>query len=239
MSRRKEVLDKQELESFDDATSSRLYHRNVNVDGHNMRKLLETGSPINSISAVDGPAALVDGDKEFGVRRNLRSSVGTPVTFTANLCVKAGLVNGELGTVRSIVYSRESEIAAKRPSYIEVEFDSYEDPSFENKCFPVLPITRTTERCGRAYTRSQFPLSVTSAITVHKAQGFTLPKVVVEIGASKAGAGLWYVALSRARKLTDLVISNSLPRSLLQSINKCMVTKKKNEFINKYFRNNG
>ena len=59
----------------------------------------------------------------------------------------------------------------------------------------------------RTLTRRQFAINVAYALTIHKAQGLTLDKAIVDIGAKEAAAGLTYVALSRVRRLEDLILS--------------------------------
>ena len=41
-------------------------------------------------------------------------------------------------------------------------------------------------------------------VTIHKAQGFTLDIVVIEVGKKKLACGLTFVACSRVHELTDL-----------------------------------
>ena len=54
-------------------------------------------------------------------------------------------------------------------------------------------------------------------LTIHKAQGLTLPKAWIDLGKTERVLGLSYVAISRVRNLESLVIE---PMSLqrLQSI---------------------
>ena len=44
------------------------------------------------------------------------------------------------------------------------------------------------------------------AITIHKSQGLTLDKAWIDLGLTEKVIGLVYVAISRVRKLTDLII---------------------------------
>ena len=43
-------------------------------------------------------------------------------------------------------------------------------------------------------------------ITIHKSQGLTIPNAVIDVGPKENVAGLAYVAISRVRKLSDLIM---------------------------------
>jgi hypothetical protein len=57
-------------------------------------------------------------------------------------------------------------------------------------------------------TRTMLPLRLAYAMTVHKCQGLTLPKVVVNLGPKEMSLGLTYVAISRVKRFTDLVVES-------------------------------
>jgi len=52
---------------------------------------------------------------------------------------------------------------------------------------------------GINHERIQIPLKLAWSITIHKSQGLTLDKVIVDIGKKECFDGLTYVALSRVR----------------------------------------
>ena len=59
-------------------------------------------------------------------------------------------------------------------------------------------------------TRTQFPLTLAWAVTIHKCQGLTLPEIVIDMTPAKGKfrPGEAYVAFSRVRTLETLHIIN-------------------------------
>ena len=64
---------------------------------------------------------------------------------------------------------------------------------------------------NRSISRTQFPLVLGWALTPWKAQGMTLDKVIVKLGASVSEPGVLFVALSRVRHPNDLMIDDDFP----------------------------
>src|SRR5690606_35759050 len=58
-------------------------------------------------------------------------------------------------------------------------------------------------------TFSQFPLRLAWAVTIHKSQGLTFDRAIIDAGAAFA-AGQVYVALSRIRSLNGLVLKSRI-----------------------------
>ena len=69
---------------------------------------------------------------------------------------------------------------------------------------PIVPSVARWESRGRKCSRKQFPLRLAYAVSIHKSQGMTLNKTVIELGHADFCRGLSYVAISRVRAITDL-----------------------------------
>ncbi|KAJ7781326.1 hypothetical protein B0H16DRAFT_1222549, partial [Mycena metata] len=67
---------------------------------------------------------------------------------------------------------------------------------------PIVPVTsRWDDKTGKSLTRTQLPLTPAWAITIHKSQGLTLNRAVIDLGQRDFSSGLSFVAISRVKKL--------------------------------------
>ena len=60
---------------------------------------------------------------------------------------------------------------------------------------------------------TQYPLKLAWAITIHKSQGQTFEKVIIDIGHGAFSPGQLYVALSRCRSLEGITLDKPLSLS--------------------------
>ena len=91
-----------------------------------------------------------------------------------------------------------------------ISFDNYEGPTITSlegtRVVPIAPIRRTWDgKSGILCSRLQLPVRLAWAITVHKSQGLTLQKAVVDLGSKEFTAGLSFVAVSRVRSIGDIL----------------------------------
>ena len=65
----------------------------------------------------------------------------------------------------------------------------------------------------RLCSRTQIPLSLAFAVTIHKCQGWTRPTVSIDVGTTEFALGLTFVALSRATSLRGILLNPADPGS--------------------------
>ena len=138
------------------------------------------------------------------------------VMLTSNLWTDVGLVNGAMGTIQAICY--RSGGPPGLPVAVMVRFDHYIGPTLHDGTVPIPPIRQTWSTSGSQCSRLQLPLKLAWAVTIHKSQGLTLDKVVIDIGQREFSSGLSFVACSRVRHLQDLLFNTPFPYQRLANL---------------------
>ena len=168
------------------------------------------------------------------LRSVLHLKEGARVMLTDNLDVTDGLTNGAMGTVTAFIFEVNPVQNKRVVRAVLVKFDSKKvgknaigHSAYKTTCpnsvpikrvmkeFPIVPSNvnpavlmrrMNTVKCQR----SQFPLFLAWAVTVHRVQGMTLDEIVVEMSLKKGrySAGMAYVAFSRIRSIDKLHILN-------------------------------
>jgi hypothetical protein len=131
-------------------------------------------------------------------------------------------VNGAQGVVKRIWYSGRTNPQEHLPAVVFVECKGYSGPNntgwngIEPNWIPIVPVTaRWEDRTGKALSRTQLPLALAWAITIHKSQGVTLEEATIELGPKDFQAGLSFVAISRVKTLSGLAFRSPFPISRL------------------------
>lgn len=138
----------------------------------------------------------LDNDGPYDATLQLR--VGAQVMLLTNMNQKHGLVNGSRGVVL-----RYTETGFPVVKFLSCEADE-----------TIVPCTTWWLTEHDNIGRSQIPLKVAYAVTVHKSQGATLDSALVDIGSSTFEYGQAYVALSRVRSLEGLYVWKLDPRKI-------------------------
>ena len=197
--------------SFDEAL--RLFPTTSAVSEYNVTKLHSNDQPVAVIKAVHSGAGAIkaSADDAGGLEPVVCLAHGARVMLTTNLWVQVGLVNGAMGTVVAICYDDAGESPPRLPVAVTVRFDSFSGPTLSDGSVPITPLHRTWLSTDETCSRLQLPLKLAWAVTIHKCQGMTLNKAVVDLGKKEFSAGLTFVACSRVRQLKDLLFITPFP----------------------------
>ncbi len=109
-----------------------------------------------------------------------------------------------------IVFRHDSCPNKDLPSFVVVHFPDYIGPQFfqtRPEYYNYLPIASICISSDDfRFKRTQFPLCLSYALTIHKSQGKTVEKVVFDIGQKELTARMTFVTLSRVRHISNLAI---------------------------------
>jgi nucleoside-triphosphatase THEP1 len=139
----------------------------------------------------------------YPLEKTLELKKGAQVMFVKNDATGAQrFFNGKIGIVSS-VDSEEIKVQFEDKTKLILEKHSWENIKYK--------LNETTNEIEEQVvgTFTQYPVKLAWAITVHKSQGLTFDKAIIDIGAAFA-PGQAYVALSRLRSLNGLVLTSEI-----------------------------
>ncbi|WP_193597342.1 ATP-dependent DNA helicase [Microbacterium sp. YJN-G] len=146
------------------------------------------------------------GEGNYPADAELKLKVGAQVMFLRNDVGMQGepprWVNGSIGTVTRILGG------TVRVDIDGEEFD-VEPAVWERFRYAYNPGTKTLSREVVAEF-TQFPLRLAWAVTIHKSQGKTYDRAIVDLGSGAFAPGQTYVALSRLTALDGLYMTRPL-----------------------------
>ena len=179
---------------------------NRKADGINISKLHTVNSKKHTFDAV------VEGDfpeHTFPTPASLDLKIEAQVMFVRNdQSPEKRYFNGKIGKITRIT---SSQIWVKCPE--EHEQIVVEPAIWENVEYTLNQESGEINE-NKIGSFEQYPLKLAWAITIHKSQGLTFDRAIIDAQAAFAH-GQVYVALSRCRTLEGLVLSSSLsPRAM-------------------------
>lgn len=171
------------------------------------------------LKALKGKAktykAIMDGSfktaTQYPAPKELSLKKGALVMFNKNNLPE--WLNGSTGIVEDL---KNDAILVKLISNNETVIVTREE--WENKEYKIHTIKNEDNKEEKTITEEttgtfhQFPLQLGWASTIHKAQGKTIDKVIVDIGYGAFAHGQLYVALSRTRNKEDMHICGTIKK---------------------------
>ena len=181
-----------------------LTSHNNQADQINYRELHKL--PGNSVTYE----AIIENDfpeKSYPAEGSLVLKTGAQVMFLKNDLVSKKYFNGKIGVVKSL--SPDEIVVTCDGEHIYVAQETW-----ENTRYTLTKEGKLNQETLGTFT--QFPLRLAWAITIHKSQGLTFEKVMIDAAAAFS-SGQVYVALSRCTSLNGIVLLSKIPSSAIHS----------------------
>lgn len=172
--------------------------RNADVEQVNASRLLALRGNAREYEATTF-GSFKDG--QLPVPSTVRLKVGAQIVMANNT---KDWVNGSIGTVRELGATTIKVTLAGSSKMLEVQPHQWDQ--FD---YVLNQDTGLIERVVVGFFR-QLPVNLSWAMTIHKSQGLTLPKVHLDLGAGAFETGQTYVALSRCRRLQDISLAREV-----------------------------
>jgi PIF1-like helicase/Helix-turn-helix domain/HRDC domain/Helicase len=172
------------------------------INHRELQKILGTSHQYDAIIEDDFP------ENNYPADGTLILKVGAQVMFLKNDVILKRYFNGKIGVVKSL---DKGQIVVECDGVkIHVSQETWENSRY------VLDKNDGKLRQQTLGTFTQFPLRLAWAITIHKSQGLTFEKVMIDAGAAFS-SGQVYVALSRCTNLDGIVLLSKIPPAAIYS----------------------
>lgn len=191
----------------------RVFCHNANVDAYNAERLAALPGQAKVYRAQDSglPHHTDAFNRNCPAPEMLELKVGAQVMCLVNR-LEEDIVNGSIGIVKAFGPAGVTVQFQSGSALIELNEWSIKEQEVAlggNIVFKVVA------------SRRQMPLKVCYSVTVHKIQGQTLDRAIIDV--SKAFAdGMVYVALSRVRDMQSLSLASPIPPSAVRVNRQCI-----------------
>ncbi len=154
-------------------------------------------------------------ENQFPNEQYLELKVGAQIMFIRNdISGEKKYYNGKLGEISAlddneikvVLDGSEREITVKREVWEQKKYSLDSDKMIKEEVLGSF---------------EQFPIKLAWAVTIHKSQGLTFDKVIIDAGKSFT-AGQVYVALSRCRTLEGIVLKSKITPEVIFKDNRIL-----------------
>lgn len=184
----------------------RLTTHNAQADKINELKLdALPGNATTFRAEIDGEFP----ENSYPANETLSLKIGAQVMFIRNDS-EAGFYNGKIGKVTEIGAKGNVTVTGSNGQSINVVPVEWQNSQY------ILDDESGEIKQNVIGTFKQLPLRIAWAITIHKSQGLTFDKVIIDAGAAFA-FGQIYVALSRCRTLEGISLESPIRNSSIYS----------------------
>lgn len=201
------LLNSRFVDNFDPKDSDgyiRLTTHNSQADNINSMKLLKLDTEERCYECrIEGNFP----ESSFPADRSLKLKKGAQVMFIKNdKSPDKRYYNGKIGVVTSLGKDTVGVRCISDGVEVVLEYDKWDNTKYV--------IDKETNEISEEVEGefSQIPLRLAWAVTIHKSQGLTFDKAIIDAQMSFAH-GQVYVALSRCRTLEGIVLSSKISRS--------------------------
>lgn len=207
-----EYINSNCLRALDNNQAITLTSTNAQSEKINKKFFDEVDSPIRVYkSRVEGDFKSKPGPDELPLK------VGLKVMITANQLVQGNeepaYVNGSIGFIRKL-FATYVVVELLDGKIVDVMENIWENVEYTPEKY-IDPASGKQKSKINKKIIGQFaalPLRAAYAVTIHKAQGLTLPAVNIDFGYGTFSAGMAYVALSRATHIGGLRMMKPLKK---------------------------
>ena len=174
----------------------------------NVQELRNLGGPMFSFEAqIEDEFP----ENAYPADHTLYLKTGAQVMFIRNDMDRSKrYFNGKIGIVKILEKDKIVVQCENDPDEIEVKMEKW-----ENIRYTLNKTTRAMEENALG-SFSQYPLRLAWAITIHKSQGLTFEKAIIDAGGAFA-PGQVYVALSRCTSLEGMILKSKINSNSLFS----------------------
>jgi hypothetical protein len=187
----------------------------ITLTSHNARaeqiNQAELGRLRGKLHAFEATVTGEFSDKAFPAEKNLQLKEGAQIMLIKNDKGESRrYFNGKIGTIKAITGDKITILFPNEPGELVLEKETWKNIRYQ---YDREKDKIEEEELG---SFSQYPIRLAWAITIHKSQGLTFDKAVIDAGQSFA-PGQVYVALSRLRTIDGLVLQSRIHPSSIST----------------------